>query len=77
MIKCKCFHVGGLVLFAVFLQLIFPSQSRSQVMSEGVSVVVISEHNVNTAGMEKVKLIRMTLQPGASIENLPVANTAL
>ena len=75
--KFKFSITGGLILSVLFVLLLYPLQSRSQVMSEGVSVVTISEHNINTPGVEKVKLVKMTLQPGASIENLPVTDTAL
>ena len=69
------FIVGGLFLALLLVQLHYPAQSRSQGLPEGVSVVIISEHDVNTPGVAKVKVIKMTLQPGASIENLPVAHT--
>ena len=68
---------GGLFVALISLLLLFPEEGRSQGMPEGVSVVVVSEHESSTPGVAKVKLVKMTFQPGAAFENITIPFTAL
>ena len=68
-----------LTVFFFFLvfQLLWPSGVISQELPKGVSVVKVSEHEVNTPGVSKVVLFKITMEPGSAWENIPVAHTEL
>ena len=68
---------GGLFVALISLLLLFPEEGRSQGLPEGVSVVVVSEHESSTPGVAKVMLIKMTFEPGAALENLTVPFTSM
>ena len=68
---------GGFFVALISLLLLFPVEGRSQGLPDGVSVVAVSEHNSATPHVAKVKLIKLTLQPGAAFENLTLPFTDL
>ena len=65
----------GIAPFLAVLLLVFPVQSWSQGLPEGVEVQVVAEYSVTIPGIEKVQLRKVTLQPGAILENIPVNDT--
>lgn len=71
------FLFGRLSMVFVILLLLLPIQGRTQGLPEGVSAVLISEYDINSTGIEKVRLMKLTMQPGAAWENVPVANMSL
>lgn len=68
---------GGFFVALISVLLLFPGEGRSQGLPEGVSVVIVSEHDANTPGVATVKLVKMTFQPGAAFENISVPYTSL
>lgn len=44
---------------------------------EGIKIEVIAEYPSVDVGIEKIRLVKFTFQPGAILRNLPVANTSL
>ena len=68
---------GALCVALIFVFLVVPAEVRSQGLPEGVSVVIVSEHESSTPGVAKIKLIKMTFQPGAAFENISVPYTSL
>ena len=70
--------IPSTVIFALLVALlILPIRSQSQEPPEGVEVVLVSEYEVNTPGIEKVLLFRFTMQPGAAVENIKFEHTEL
>ena len=65
---------GVLLLGFLGVLLFLPAQGRSQDVAEGVSVVVISEVDVDSPGIEKVLLMKVTMQPGKAWEDVPLDN---
>jgi len=47
--------------------LLFPANSWSQ-MPEGVNAQVVAVHNFDIPGLDRVELLKFTIEPGASIE---------
>ena len=68
---------GGLFVALISLLLLFPEEGRSQELPEGVSLVVLSEHESSTPGVAKVRLVKFTFQPGAVRENFTLPFTVL
>ena len=66
--------IGGCSLAFLAVLLLLPAQGRSQDLPEGVNVVVISEVDVDSPGIEKVLLMKVTMQPGKAWEDVPLDN---
>ncbi len=52
--------------------LIFPVQAWAAGLPEGVSVDVVATYASDLPGVEKVELKKVTLAPGAKLENFPL-----
>ncbi len=61
--------VGPLLAVLVML---FPVQGWSATLSEGVEFQVLKEYPVDMAGVEKVRLTKVTMEPGATLANFTV-----
>ncbi len=77
MMKNRFAVVGGLFIVSCVHFLLLPPQAQSQGLPEGVDVVIISEHKSNIPGIEKVRLIKITIQPGKAWENTPIVEMVL
>ncbi len=66
---------GRSLAFASFLAallLLFPVQSWSAGLPEGMTVDLIAEYPVQIPGLEKVQLKKMTMQPGTVLKEFTV-----
>ena len=68
----QVFNVAPLL---AFLFLLFPMQSWSQDMPEGVTWDVVHTYNIDAPGIDKVQLGKFTMEPGKSM-SMPIAATA-
>ena len=73
MLNYRSSLVVGTILAVLLLA--FPMQSWSQGLPEGVEVTVVAEYSVKIPGIEKVQLRKVTLQPGAILENISAKHT--
>ncbi len=67
----------GIAPFLAVLLLLFPMQSWSAELPEGMSVKVLATFPSEIPGIEKVVLKEMRLEPGAKRENYVVGATVL
>ena len=66
--------IAGATLAVLFLYV--PTQIWAG-PPEGIKIEVIAEYPSVDVGIEKIRLVKFTFQPGAILRNLPVANTSL
>ncbi len=64
----------GIGLLLAALLLLFPMQSWSQGLPEGVTWEVVAVYKVDTPGLDRVELGKFTMEPGTSLET-PVEAT--
>ena len=67
-------RILGVLPFLAILFLIFPTQSWSEELSEGVTWDVVAVYKVDDPGIDNVQLGKFSMEPGTSIE-MPVAAT--
>ena len=73
--KCRKLLFAGAFLAVLFL--CFPAPILAQGLPEGVQAELVAEYPANTAGIEKVQLMKFTFQPGAVLKNYTEPHTAL
>ncbi len=71
-LRFQILFLAGTFLAVMFLSV--PAQIQAA-LPEGVKVEVIAEYPSEAAGIEIVRLVKFTFQPGAIIKNLPVKDT--
>ncbi len=69
MLTYRSSAIVGVFSAVLFVLLLFPMQARSQGLPEGVEAAVVAEYPVNIPGVEKVKLLKFTFQPGAVLKD--------
>ena len=67
-------RILGVLPFLAILFLLFPTQSWSQDLPEGVTWEVVAVYKVDDPGIDNVSLGKFSMEPGTSIE-MPVAAT--
>ncbi len=72
MLKFAKSPVMGPFLAAVLL--LFPLQSWSQELPEGVTWTVVAVYKVDTPGVDRVELGKFTMEPGATMTEAMEAN---
>ena len=71
----RFFLLSGALL--AVLVLVFSAQVWSQGLPEGVKAELVAEYSGKTAGVETIKLMKFTFQPGAVLKNYTEPHTAL
>ena len=65
----KYTRILGVGPFLAVLVMLFPVQGWSATPSAGVEFQVVKEYAVDMPGVQKMQLTKMTLEPGATLEN--------
>ena len=66
-------YLSGLLFFSLSLLFVFP-YADSDELPEGINVTVIAEYKSRVPTLDKVRLVRVLLEPGASFDDIVIKN---
>ena len=66
-------RLSAVLFFSLSLLFVFPYADADE-LPEGINVTVIAEYKSRVPTLDKVRLVRVLLEPGASFDNIVIKN---
>ncbi|MCH9046699.1 MAG: hypothetical protein IIA40_11395 [SAR324 cluster bacterium] len=73
--KCGSLPFAAVILAVMFLLL--HMQGLAQGLPEGIKAEVVAKYSSNIPGIDEIRLVKFTFQPGAVLKNFKVKDTGL